>query len=427
MGHGPHLKGKSMSNDATEIATLTEIKTIPGLIGEITAFLTPGTLEAQAQELNEAYSGLTIAGHVDGEAAGLEAVKTALNQKVIKFRTAIEGEHRRLKAPFWNAGKELDKRKTEAIALAAPLEARLKKEIEDHEAKLALIAKQDEERRKALVNARLQFAMQHGIVVDATDAEQMPEDEWQVHCGVLLAEKEIAEGEERRRAEAQRIAQARIIGRMELAGKLGQHLSREDAEYLTDEEWEALADGWRSDKEARDREQANLLEIKSLKDRASAQGFLLIDQDIAGWEDREASFMLWMAEKVKTRQKEQADRQKQDWLLERTALLKDGENVSVKVLMEATPDEWSVIYRQILEERDAKKVPVQITAPAMPVQDAPTYSITHPVSHPAADNKQEALSICKDFAAFGKSLPSEELKAALRPIYNRMKLLAEAL
>ena len=436
-----------MSNESTTEVTTTkldpmkEIKEIPGLVQDITAFLEPGALEAEAQELNETYGKLTIAGHVEGKEAGLEAVKDALNKHVVKFRTAIEGEHKRLKAPFWNAGKAIDARKTKALKMTADLEARLKKEIADHEAELARIASEEEAKRKALTNARLQFAMQNGIVVDATDAEQMDQEEWDTHCAALILAKAEADDAEAKRVAAQQKVQAQIIKRMELAGKLGAHISREDAEYLTEEEFLVLEGEWCSRKEEEDRQQAERMAIKDLKDRASAQGFLLLDEDIAGWEDREAGFMVWLAEKVKARQVEQANRQKQDWLLERSALLKEGENVSVKVLMEATPEEWSVIYRQILEDRVQREVvpvaPIAAPAPAVPAVDpgltsggtnpAAPANVTPAQVAAALDNKADLLSIIHDFAAFGKSLPTEELKASLRPIYNRMKQLAERL
>lgn len=436
-----------MSNESTtEVATtkldpMKEIKEIPGLVQDIIAFLEPGTLEAKAQELNETYGKLTIAGHVDGKEAGLAAVKDALNKHFVKFRTGIEADHARLKAPFWNGGKALDKRKNEGIALTAPLEARLRKEIADHEAELARLAAEEEAKRKALTNARLQFAMQKGIVVDATDAEQMGQDEWDAHCAALIQAKAEADDAEAKRVAAQQKIQAQIIKRMESASKLGAHITREDAEYLTEEEFLILEGEWRSRKEEEDRQQAEILAIKDLKDRASAQGFLLLDQDIAGWEDREAGFMVWLAEKVKERQAEQSNRQKQDWLLERSALLKEGETVSVKVLMEATPEEWTVIYRQLLEERESKKVvpvaPIAAPAPAAPAVDpglssggtnpAAPANVTPAQVAAALDNKGDLLSIIHDFAAFGKSLPTEELKASLRPIYNRMKQLAERL
>ena len=420
-GGRPHPSERNPVSKNEVIDPLKEIQEIPSIVSDITKFLEPGALEKDASELNAAYASLTVAGHIDGDEAGYEACKTALNQRVVKFRTSIEAEHARLKAPFWNAGKALDARKNAGIALTSGLEARLKGEIKGHEDKLARLAREEEERRKKKTNDRLQEAMQAGIVVNATDAEQMPDEEWEAHKAQLIAEKAERDSEEVKRQRAQAEARDRIIKRMEIASKLGASLSREDAEYLTSDEFSALEAQWEADKQERDRIQADQLEVQDLKARASAQGFLLTDMDIAGWENREASFMAWMAEQVKSRTKQQEANRKQAYMLERSALLLEGEIVSVKVLMEATPEEWSTIYRQILEDRE--QAARAKSAPAAPApQDQPAPTAQAPASH-----AEELSAICRDFAAFGRSLPSEELKAALRPIYGRMLDLSKRL
>lgn len=395
-----------MNTEATtEIAKLDplkEVKEISTLTQAITEFLAPGALEAKASELLNTYGTLTIAGHIEGEVAGLEAVKSALNKHVVKFRTAIDAEHKRLKAPFWDAGKALDARKKEVTALTAGLEAHLDKEIKDFEEREAKKKKEEEDRIRKVRDQRVQSCMNAGISMNMTDCEQMADDEWQAAFDALKAEKDANDKADRARLEATVAAQKRITERTGIAVRLGKHISAEDAEFLTAEEFDAMREEWVA-------EFARSEEIASFISRAQDEGFALPKAQAS--EMDEASFMVWIGVKAVERDKAT----KAARMTDRAALLEDGEIVSVNTLRDATEEQWKVILAALVEERARKNAPV--VAPASPSapasRPAVDLGLTSGGTSPAAPANVTAEQALKAKADSGEWMTNDEVIALL--------------
>lgn len=384
-----------MNTEATtEIAKLDplkEVKEISTLTQAITEFLAPGALEAKASELLNTYGTLTIAGHIEGDAAGLEAVKSALNKHVVKFRTAIDAEHKRLKAPFWDAGKALDARKKEVTALTAGLEAHLDKEVKDFEEREAKKKKEEEDRIRKVRDQRVQSCMNAGISMNMTDCEQMADDEWRAAFDALKAEKDANDAADRARLEATVAAQKRITERTGIAVKLGKHISAEDAEFLTAEEFDAMREEWLD-------EFARSEEVASFISRAQDEGFALPKAQAS--EMDEASFMVWIGVKAVERDKAT----KAARMTDRAALLEDGEIVSVNVLRDATEEQWKVILDALVDERARKKAPVVApAAPAAPSKPAVNLDLTSGGTNPAAPANVTADQVAEAMGDLSKA------------------------
>ena len=440
---------------ATEQAVIpatpvSEVMEIISFKGDIEAWMGKGPEEAIRAAV-EAVKGVSIAACAEGPAAGLEAVKAAKKSLATVRLRRIEDDFGRFKKPVTAVGKRFDKRKNELLAMVEPREAELAKEIKDYEDREKERIRLEEERKKARTNARIQFAMQNGIMVDPTDAEQMEAPEWEAHVLELVRAKEAKLEEERKREAARLAAEKQITDRIAEAHRLGVELSREDAEYLTAEEFEAMRSGWADAKAQRDAIQRDIEERRHFCIRASEAGFFLAEAEILTWEDREASFMLWLGGKAK--EKAAADR-----LTERLAQLEElNLAVSMKQVKELDDREWGDLLRSLAPVpvapeavQEAAASPKEITPPAgepgtwrepviapnsgivksidIPNDSIPEGELTAALAAAKAacadamlqEVKIELSQIQAKFLAFGKSLPNEELKSKLRPIYSEM-------
>ena len=429
--------------DVSKSAPVAEVVEIVAFKGEIEVWM--GDAPALAlQAAVEAVAGVSIAACAEGPEAGVEAVKAAKKSlATARLRNATDW-HKKFKGPVNAIGKRIDARNRELLALVEPREAELDHEIKEYEAMLERLRLEEEAKRRARTNERLQFAMKHGIVVDATDAEQMGQDEWEVHCGVLLAEKYLAEEAQRKRDAAQQAIQKQITDRLAEAHRLGAELSQEDAEYLTTEEYDDLRLSWQEDFDQRAEERRDAGERQDYRNRAADAGFILDDATITSWQDREACFMLWLSE----RSKEKAATNR---LAERLAQLEELDlAIPMKQIKDLGDHEWSDL---ILSMKPALATEAIDNLKMEPVHDdkippgswgGKDHTLTSGGTNPSAlpvptleqvdeanaeiknqkvvinDVKRELSDIQARFLAFGKSLPTEELKEQFRPIYKSM-------
>ena len=438
--------------DVSKSAPVAEVVEIVAFKGEIEVWM--GDAPALAlQAAVEAVAGISIAACAEGPEAGVEAVKAAKKSlATARLRNATDW-HKKFKGPVNAIGKRIDARNRELLALVEPREAELDHEIREYEAMLERLRLEEETKRKARTNERLQFAMKNGIVVDATDAEQMEQGEWEVHCGVLLAEKEVELEAQRKRDAAQQAIQKQITTRLAEAHRLGAELSQEDAEYLTEPEFSTMRTQWEQAKELRDSAQRELDERQELRNRAADAGFVLDDATILGWECREAGFILWLSER--TKEKAAADR-----LSERLAQVEELDlAIPMKQIKELGDHEWSdlILSMKPIAVPPEEELRAAASTALENVPDGASPIVAGTIAHsvieraitsggtnPAAltiptleqveeadakiaalemqrrEVKAELSDIQARFLAFGRSLPTEELKEQLRPIYKSM-------
>lgn len=418
--------------DPAKAVVSREMTNLLAVTDKVNAFLSP-TYQQDLSLLAGKYLEIT---KVEDAADREVAFRAA--QDLQKARTKqIDPDHEECKGPALAVTRVLDERKRTLTMIVKPEEDRLRALVKGWDDEQARIEATRLAAIKKRTDDRVQAAMELGIRVDLELAQTAEDDVWIPYFAGIKDERTKELEEQRLEQERTQARQKLLLDRMEAAAKVGGVLSREEAEFLTEEAWTAKLAGWQADFDRRQAEAAELAEVNSFLSRARSEGFMdLTAEAIRSWFDREAGFMVWIEEATRLRRVTQENNLKATRLISRSEELKEGEIVSVSVMQSATDEEWAVIMGQIKAER---RVPVA-SMTAAPVnkeldemKSAPIQTPTVPAgtwgspTAAAIDRKAELVSICKDFASFGKSLPSEELKAQLRPIYNRMKVLAELL
>ena len=352
-----------------KVEPVAEITKIIDLKDRIAAYMAPALEDELKGIVKMASSIVKVTTTEEREKAAEQATKCQ------KGRTLkVEAQHAEFKAPVTAVGRLFDNRKTALSAIVKTEEDRIRLLIADFDKKEADRLAEIERLRKLKVSGRINDLASRGLMVDAEFAEVATDGEWELHVADLVKEKEESDRKAREEQARKDAAQKRIVGRMEIASKLGVEISRDDAELLSDEAFEEERDKWVIAYNQREEEAIKLREETDLVKRAGEAGFALQQCDIdqmrvmiseGQFADIEAAFMLWLDDSVKHKAINDAKLLAAARLEKRMAQVEEFSiEAAISVLKNATDEEWDSIVAA------AKPAPVEVPVVATPAPAA---------------------------------------------------------
>lgn len=352
-----------------KVEPVAEITKIIDLKDRIAAYMAPA-LEEELKAVAEAATVIKQVTTLEEREAAQKHATACQKGRTLK----VEAPFKEFKAPVTAVGKLFDKRKNDLAALVQAEEDRIRGLIADFDKKEADRLAEIERLRRLKVSGRINDLTSRGLTVDAEFAEVATDGEWELHVAVLVKEKEEADRRIREEQARKDAAQKRIVDRMEIASKLGAEISRDDAEFLSDEAFEEGREKWVIAYNKREAELAKQREEADLVKRAGEAGFVLQQCDIdkmrevvsAGqFADLEAIFMVWLGDMTKAKKDDEARLAAAARLEKRMAQVEEfGIEAAISVLKNATDEEWDCIVAA------AKPAPVEVPMVATPAPAA---------------------------------------------------------
>ena len=424
MGYGPSLKGKKMH---FEEATEQEYQEQQDAQAQAQASL-DAEAEASRAENDHAAQELVVTQVKDVASIAemqaeikewlstqvntdLKAIVTAAKEIVqvttpeereaaAKHATALQkgrtqgsaAKHKKFKAPVLAITKTLDARNRELSAIVEPEENRIRGLIDAYDEREREKVRLAEEARRKKVSDRITAAMQAKVTVDTEFAEVATDEEWDAHLAEAIQERDNAEAKRLAEEERKLAVQKQITSRLEIASKLGAKLSIEDAEFLTDDEFNVLRDGWEQAYLVTQETERRKAERASLLQRAADAGFILPQEDLAYMEEKvaagsfenlEAAFMIWLGDMTKLRAHQEKEAKAAARLTERLAQVEELgiPCPPLKQVKESSEDEWADILRAFAPVPVADPV---VATPAVLMTEDPVAPVAPVVAAPVA-------------------------------------------
>ena len=422
------------------VAQVKDVAAIEGMKEEIKEWLSPQVNTDLKAVVEAAKAVVKVTTPEEREIANRHAI--ALQ----KGRTqGSEAKHKKFKAPVLAITKSLDARNRELSGIVQPEEARIRGLIDAYDEAEKEKVRLPEEARRKKVSDRITAAMQARVTVDTEFAEVATDEEWDAHLAEAIQERDTAERKRLEDEERKLRIQKQITSRMEIASKLGAELSAEDAEFLTEEEFQSMRSGWERDHAAAVEAERVKQERASLVQRAADAGFSLPSEDLAFMdalvrdgkvENLEAAFMVWLGDMTKLKRHREEQEKAAARLTERLAQVEEMGMPCppLKQVKEASEEEWADILRAFAPIPVAPEVVPPEAAPVVPtavtpeqVSDALAFVIREAEST-IFNASEKVNSVFKSFRDFGNThCRHDPLKSAFMPIYLELKALKESL
>lgn len=357
-----------------------EVAAIEEMRNEIAEFMAPALEEEIDKAITEAKAIVTVTDEAGKEIAKSHAtiLQKARTQKV-------EKPHKKFKAPVTAISSALDGRKRTLSEKLEAEEGRVRALISEFDRAEELKAEELKRQHREKIQGRINDAIKAGVQVDTDFAELASDDEWAAELRVAVEKK-----------------------------------AKQD-------------------------------EVASMVSRAAAQGFVLPADDIEHMDlliaagelaNREAGLMVWLADAVKARTKQEAALRTE----RRMAQLEElGIEAGLKAIRELGDAEWDALVAAALVPAEVPAVasePVLHADAPSPVAQACVATSEPPAPADTDErlarqagpvvfisDKAPAIEVLKKLAGFGKKHCSEkgELRTDFVEIFQAMKAYVEAL